>query len=285
LSVLGIAALVVGLGHFGAGLLHLALLGGFAAAFGLVLAYATRRRMLGIDLPSRLALPLGIASATAIFAALWLPSALLHRAPVKLGSPQEVLAIVQELHDEFAQARAALAKTGSADFSGVEAIAASLEQVDRENGHALYYEDEIERVEAGARFTAESCPKPLPRDHTDGLDVYRRQFYQYIEVEKTLAEGEAGGGPEWEICYLRAKGYCVQRTAWINHLLANDLYQEALAASDSEDRTAKLERARAYAEAALKYHPAAQPAGFTQCTDTQVLIKKIDQNLKSNSIN
>jgi hypothetical protein len=58
--------------------------------------------------------------------------------------------------------------------------------------------------------------------------------------------------------------------------VANDLYQEALAASDGDTRTAKLSRARGFAEAALKFHPPGQPPGFTQCLETKVLLKKID---------
>ncbi len=281
LCVLGISTAMLGLSLFGGGSLHLALLGASAAGFGLVLAYAAMRRMLGIDVPHRLALPLGIAATAIMLAAFYLPPMLLRAPRAALGSQEEVLASAKELHDEFAQARAVLKKTGSADFSGAEAIAVSLNQLDGENGHALYYRDEIDRVQATTHFGADSCLKPLPRQDLESFDIYRKGFYRYLEVEKMLPESETGGGPEWQLCYQRAKGYCRQRTAWINHLLANDLYQEALAASDSESRLAKLDRARNYAEAALEYHPPGQAAGFAQCLDTKVLIKKIDQNIAS----
>jgi hypothetical protein len=282
LYALGIGTVLLGSGLLGRWPYHPVLFAILAAGVGSVFAYAALRRMLGIDVPRRLGLPLGIACAAILLAAFYIPPMLLRVPRAMPGSEQEVLASAKELQEEFGQARAALRKTGAADFSGAQAIVASLSQLNAENGHALYYRAEIERVQTAARFGADSCPKPVaPGDASESLDIYRKGFHRYIEVEKQLPESETGGGPEWQLCYQRAKGYCRQRTAWVNHLLANDLYQEALAASDSETRLAKLDRARNYAEAALKFQPAGQAPGFAQCLETKVLIKKIDQNLAS----
>jgi hypothetical protein len=244
LCALGVGTVLLGSGLLGRAP-HSALCASSAVAFGLVLAYAAIWRLLGIDLPRRLGIPLGVACAAILLAAFYIPPMLSPAPRAMPVSPAEVLASAAELQQEFAQARAAFKKNGSADFYGAQAIATSLSQFNNENGHALYYQAEIERVRAAARFGTDSCPKPVPAaEPADSLDIYRKGFYRYLEVEMRLPESETGGGPDWRLCYQRERGYCQQRTAWINHLLANDLYQEALAASDGDTRTAKLSRAR-----------------------------------------
>jgi TIR domain len=285
LCVLGVITVLLGLGAFSNGLVYPPALGAAAGGLGLALGYAALHRMLRIDVPRRAAAPLGIVSAAAAFAAFVLLPGLLRPPPVKLGSQREILASIKELQDEFARARAVLERTGSADFSGAEAIAVSLGHLDRENGHALYYQGEIARVQAGAHFTPVSCPKPIPNKEPQSLDVYRKEFYRYIEVERTLPARETGGGFDWAVCYKRIKGYCIQRTAWINHLIANDYYQEALATSDRDNRLGKLRDARQHAELALKYRRPDGVRGFSQCIDTQVLITKIDRGLARDSLN
>ena len=95
------------------------------------------------------------------------------------------------------------------EFDRVNRLIGVLDQIDPLNGHALYYAGEV-KLWSGQREPA----------HKD--------FYKYLEVQKSLPEEKKGGSTGSEICYERPQGYCLQRSGWINHLLANDFYQEGL---------------------------------------------------------
>lgn len=188
------------------------------------------------------------------------------------GSSEQTLSIVRELVDEF---RRALEKSGVADFSRAEEAIASLRKIDDNNGHAWYFAGEIKRIKNSARFAVNSCFKRLPSEEPVNWNTYRQDFYRYVHIEKTLPASETGGD-----CG-RPKGYCVQRTAWIHHLLANDFYEEALATADPREREAKLKRAKGHATAACRYVSPEGREGFEQCMDTIALQGKIDEMLEA----
>lgn len=105
------------------------------------------------------------------------------------------------------------------DLSGVVAA------FDPENGHALYYQGEAYRS-LGSR--------------TD----MRGAFQKYLAVADGHAEATKGSAHD---CYERAQGYCGERTAWVNHLMANDYYRNSLGAqsSGSSDLSTSLRYERA----------------------------------------
>src|SRR6266849_489827 len=85
------------------------------------------------------------------------------------------------------------------DLSGVLAAA------EPENGHALYYQGEAQRS---------------LHLRTD----MRGSFQKYLQGAEHDPDSLVGDAHE---CYLHPAGYCGERTAWINHLMANDYYEEA----------------------------------------------------------
>jgi hypothetical protein len=90
-------------------------------------------------------------------------------------------------------------------FEPVLDLAALLADVDQENGHALYYEGEAYRSLGSRTFMR------------GALQRYLAAADRHVEAEK---------GPAAE-CYEHPSGYCGERTAWINHLMANDYYNES----------------------------------------------------------
>ncbi len=164
-----------------------------------------------------------------------------------------------------------------------------LSEMDANNGHALYFSGEIKRLRAAmetpASFDADRCPvSQVPPD----LTIYEADFLEYLEHWSELPADEKGPDDQMgnyaSVCYDRASGYCWQRTRWIEHLLANDLYRKAL---QTNDKTS-LDRASDYATDALKYRDATtNRAGFVQCTDTTTLLAQIrsgKENLHAASV-
>lgn len=94
------------------------------------------------------------------------------------------------------------------DFYPAQDVISFMSVLDRSNGHALYYSGEI------ARKTGE-------------LDNGHPQFYRYLETESMQGATARVGGTTIDACRT-PRGYCRQRTAWINHLLANDIYKDTL---------------------------------------------------------
>jgi hypothetical protein len=111
------------------------------------------------------------------------------------------------------------------------------------------------------------------------LATYQQDFHGYLEIASSLPALETGGDSGSEICYRRPKGYCLQRTAWIYHLFANDFYVDAMALADRQDRVAALERARQHVTEARKYRRPEGGEGFDQCIHTTTLAEKIAEAL------
>jgi hypothetical protein len=187
--------------------------------------------------------------------------------------------LASELKTAFQKARDNLEKTGSADFARAEALIDALRGVDRQNGHAWYFVGEIKRIQNRAAFTPKSCFRGWPATEIGNLETYQQDFHGYLEIASSLPVLETSGDSGSEICYQRPKGYCVQRTAWIYHLFANDFYLHALALTDRQDRVAALERARQFATEARKYRRPEGGEGFDQCIHTTTLAEKIAEAL------
>jgi hypothetical protein len=111
------------------------------------------------------------------------------------------------------------------------------------------------------------------------LATYQQDFHGYLEIASSLPALETSRDSSAEICYQRPKGYCLQRTAWIYHLFANDFYLHALALPDRRDRNAALERARQHVTEARKYRRPEGGEGFDQCMHTTTLAEKIAEAL------
>jgi TIR domain len=187
--------------------------------------------------------------------------------------------LASELRTAFQKARDNLERPGGADFARAEALVDALKGMDRRNGHAWYFAGEIKRIQNRALFTPKSCFKGWPANEIGNLDTYQQDFYGYVEIALSLPVLETSGDSGSEICYQRPKGFCVQRTAWIYHLLANDFYPHALALTDRHDRVAALERARQHVTEARKYRRPEGGEGFDQCIYTTPLAEKIAEAL------
>jgi hypothetical protein len=147
-----------------------------------------------------------------------------------------------------------------------------------ENGHALYFSGEVKRIKDIKHFTSKGCIR-TPFTEGFNLDGFHNDMYRYLNIAASLPKNKIGGVGS-TICYERVNGYCLERIAWINHLLANDLYAEALASSDPKTKHATLEKALEHAKAAFEYQPPNERTpGFNQCTPTKKLINDISDAL------
>jgi hypothetical protein len=193
---------------------------------------------------------------------------------------EEIKKIALQLRDDFIRERDKL-PGASADFSRAEEAIRSLKDIDDRDGHAWYFAGEIRRIKNDALFTSKSCIKAPLKGPVD-LTPYENDFNIYLDSLKTLPASETGGSDMgWRICYERASGYCVERTSWIHHLLANDFYQQSISFTERHDRVARLELAEGHAREALKYRQPEEHGrqGFEQCTDTNALLEKIEETL------
>jgi len=85
-------------------------------------------------------------------------------------------------------------------------LAAVIVNADHENGHALYF--------AGEEYRS-------LRDQTN----MRGSFQRYLAAAEHNTEAAEG---DYKACYSRPSGFCGERTAYVNHLMAADYYHEAL---------------------------------------------------------
>jgi hypothetical protein len=131
------------------------------------------------------------------------------------------------------------------DFYSAQDVISFMSGLDRSNGHALYYSGEIARK-------------------TGDPDNGHQQFFRYLETESTLGTTARVGGTTIDACRT-PRGYCRQRTAWIDHLLANDIYKDTLRKKKAAESEVKAEnsahqfdgnfhKALVYACAALKLY-------------------------------
>jgi TIR domain len=242
-------------------------IGGFGLSFGVTCAFAgghaaVKRRLPVLwcqKQPARFALGLGILA----FAAALLVDPL--AAPYLRSSDPVYLA--NRLKSAYLAARDA-EKSGRYDFSGARDLVGRIARLDPDSGYVSYYLGEIKRQEAHDLFDALGCFRGWPSTATANADltVYETDFHHYREILDHLPESETGGDPGDLICYERENGYCVQRTAWIFHLLANDFYLEAMASSGSTRNDLLMQADGYIAQSRAQYHHDKINQGFNQCT-------------------
>ncbi len=128
------------------------------------------------------------------------------------------------------------------DHELVADMAGMLLDMQKDNGHALYYAGE-----ANARLMR--YPEMIG---------YFQTFLATARDEKDATNGSA------EKCYARPHGYCAERVGWINHVMAEYNLSEALARPDDE-RGPMLAQALDYEEKAVsivKWPPSHHHKGF-----------------------
>ncbi len=159
-------------------------------------------------------------------------------------------------------ARTMREKFRSQNLDCVSGLASVLLKDDQDNGHGLYYSGEVWRVKA----------KLDPARADFSRDRMREHFFRYIAREQKLAPGERDG--DGAACYQREKGYCAERTAWIDHLMALDYYQQGQDAVDKNIKIQRLRRASEFVENDLKF------GGFDQGLPSLELKRKIAEDLQ-----
>ncbi len=147
-------------------------------------------------------------------------------------------------------------------FDCVASVATVLLQVDEYNGHGLYFTGEVWRVKA----------RQDPAHSDFSRERMREHFFRYLAHEPRLPSNERDG--KAEDCYKREKGYCGERTAWINHIMATDYYQQAQDEVDNNTKVQRLRRALEFANAALRY------GEFDQMMATTDLKRKVQEKLR-----
>jgi hypothetical protein len=148
---------------------------------------------------------------------------------------QVILEAAKILRDEWRNKILASAPA-QRDYTHADEIIKLISEIDPNNGHALYYEGESKRKRGVAGSS-------------------QHDFLGYLEIERNLPEDEKGGSTDPEVCYQRPKGYCKQRTAWIQHLLAKDYYKTGRAETDREKKRDAYQLSLRYARAALSNYP------------------------------
>jgi hypothetical protein len=127
----------------------------------------------------------------------------------------------RDIRREFGQLRSLQAPVPADKTARATFLINFIDHVDRNNGHALYFQAEVKLK--GAEETA------------------RHFFYRYLEAEEGVGEA-AKGGPSAEVCYERAHGFCRQRTAWVHHQLGAGLFREAQGKHSDERQRELLTR-------------------------------------------
>jgi hypothetical protein len=250
---------------------------GFAIACGLIGGDAAAKRRVPLSACQKRPVAFGIASGALAFLLLL---AISIYSPFLAGQVSvDPLSLASELRIAFQGARNSLEKNDSADFGRAEALIEALKSIDQHNGHAWYFAGEIKRIRNRASFTSKSCFRGSPPGQIEGLEIYQQDFHRYLEVAQSLPAIETGSDTSSEICYRRPKGYCLQRTAWIYHLFANDFYLRAVAQSDRQARIADLTRASEFVTETRKYRPPVGSEGFDQCIPTTILTGRIAEAL------
>lgn len=149
------------------------------------------------------------------------------------------------------------------DYTHTDELVKLILDIDRNNGHALYYAGESKRKQG-----------VLGGRHQD--------FNKYLEVEEKLPPEARGNSTDQEVCYEEPRGYCKQRTAWIQHLLAKDYLEMGRKETDREKKREALHTALKRAHEALDNFPGgfnADGQGSTKAIERESAdeLKRLDQ--------
>jgi hypothetical protein len=149
------------------------------------------------------------------------------------------------------------------DFDCVSGLATVLLEDDQDNGHGLYFSGEVWRAKAKQNPARSDLSRERMREH----------FFRYLTTESGLALSDREG--DAAACYRHEKGYCAERTAWINHLMALDYHQQAQDAVDKRIKIQRLQRAFKFVENDLKF------GGFDQIRPSLILKGDIEEELRN----
>jgi hypothetical protein len=178
---------------------------------------------------------------------------------------QVLVEVARTLRREFEATMALPQQTFTQEhFASSISLIRFLLAIDENNGHGLYYDGTLRRW--------------LYKDDRTSDDFLRsnERYLRYLQIEDSLQAQERDG--DRETCYARARGYCAERTAWILHVLADDLYRVALKEMREDQRRAYFQRALRHAERSLRI----QLDGFgepTQGVETKELARRLREAL------
>jgi hypothetical protein len=131
-------------------------------------------------------------------------------------------------------------QTGQNHFDHVDDLSAFVLKIAPENGHGLYFSGEASRIRS---FYERASLAAIDREHMRG------QFDRYLSVEATLPPDQRNAAAK--ACYERPLGFCAERTAWINNLMANDFFDQFLKTSDQQRAISALKSSCNYLNASL----------------------------------
>lgn len=144
------------------------------------------------------------------------------------------------LHDCLARA--------SVDLDHCDDLLSLLQHISPAHGGIPYYNAEILRYRGRVR------------DSTDSL-------YTYVEADRRARPSDERDGGLASVCGSNGIGFCDERTAWVCHTLANDLYRRGCDANDSTQRLDLFVRTQEELKCVEKYYK----GGFEQHLGTRPL--------------
>lgn len=178
---------------------------------------------------------------------------------------------IQSKYEKLEAAYATASKYSELEngFGDVSRETEVLLTLDPHSGYGRYFRGEIMRFQVRAKllpYRPTGCV-PFPASSID-------DFYDYIDTEANLSRTDSSLAREKD-CFRRATGFCAERTAYVNHLLAYYHYKLAIEKSDRDEKIRLLISAKTYADAAL--YPESKGIGFTQCLPTLTIRSQIEQ--------
>jgi len=144
------------------------------------------------------------------------------------------------------------------DFDRVNQLMKKIEQLDPGNGHVIYYRGFIKRWQ-----------NQQMASHTD--------LFWYLERAKNPGLHLVGDNGDANFCFDNWLGYCKQRQAYINHVLALDFEQAAKEEKDRAVALARLKAALGHAETAIKLYGEFNALG--QGTPTKTLAESLRKQI------
>lgn len=188
---------------------------------------------------------------------------------------------LNDLKEQYRSVKTQLHSDGRVDFHPLKNAFEYFKRHYAQNPNTYYFEAEISRIEDSKVFDGDGCLKTAVEGIRNLEEETQRShglFYAYLEAVAHISESKMG--MDQNACYSDESGTCVQRKAWVNHLLAADFYILGLNTPDATKASAFFNRASGHALAAAKYKHNGT-TGFAQCIDTAVLQKKLEDKIGS----